>query len=512
MKQVMCIIACILLSVKLQAQSDGGMLLLHPEGRFATNSNIRQSSGLAKVPDALSFWTHNDQGYPLTRIYRFNPGSGSANVDIIDSASIDLPVNLDWEDMTKDNAGNLYIAQTGKNCNQNAPPDCPKRHVFAFHKVPFSSLGGGNTVTPASYYYTYPLSGYPGANCRTGTDTVFANVESAIWFNGAIYVFTKDIWSKPRNNCGQWQANHTVLFKVPLTEGSTESNPITAEYIASFNMKVSDSDNGSYLLPLAAAISDDQKTVALTTGGRLWIFYNFTGDNFFSGSKTWYTYTDNGTAPAVRGFEGMEFSSNTKLHLSVDGVNGRVMSVDLPGAPLATANLNVNLRTSECNTWLEYNYTQEYPLSAVELQVSADGQFFHTLAQSKNTSGQFLVNDRVIPGVGGSPRYVRLRLIDPGEGISFSKIERITQPCRQVSFDIYPNPAYTGKTIVRWDPAYTSGELTFTLYNVRGIICGKYTCLSQDKRMEIHLDRPGLYFLKIQDERGFNQVHKIVYL
>ncbi len=509
---MMHMIAFILLSVKLQAQSDGGMLLLHPEGRFAANSNIRQSSGLAKVPDARSFWTHNDQGYPLTKIYRFNPGSGSANVDIIDSASINLPANLDWEDMAKDNAGNLYIAQTGKNCNQNAAPDCSKRFVFAFHKVPFSSLGGGNPVTPASYYYTYPLSGYPGANCRSGTDTVFANVESAIWFNGAMYVFTKDIWSKPRGNCGQWQANHTVLFKIPLTEGSTESNPITAEYIASFNMKVSDSDNGNYLLPLAAAISDDQKTVALTTGGRLWIFSNFTGDNFFSGSKTWYTYTDNGTAPVVRGFEGMDFSSSTQLQLSVDNVNGRVMSVELPGPPLAVRNLNVNLRTSECNTWLEYSYTEDYQLNVVELQVSTDGQSFLTAAQSKNASGQFLVDDKVIPGAGGGPLYARLRVTDPDDGASFSRIERITQPCRKASFDIYPNPASTGKATVRWNPAYTRGKVTFTLFNVQGIICGNYSSASQDKTIEIQLDRPGLYFLQIRDEGGFNQVHKIAHL
>jgi hypothetical protein len=101
--------------------------------------------------------------------------------------------------LAEDTSGHIYICQIGKNCNENSDTnECPNRFVFKIHKVSLAALNhpDSNNVTPQTYYFKYPLTGYDVNNCHVG-DTVFVNAESAIWYNGAIYVFSKNIWSKP---------------------------------------------------------------------------------------------------------------------------------------------------------------------------------------------------------------------------------------------------------------------------------------------------------------------------
>lgn len=314
-----------------QAQVYGGNLNMNVaavfKGRFDASGEITQSSGLALDPDGISFWTHNDQGNPTTKVYNFLPNTGNTNVTVSKTVNVNA-VNLDWEDLAKDTMGNLYLAQTGKNCNANATPDCPTKFVFKIHKMAFSSLTNGSTVTPETFYFKYPLSGYALNNCMSN-DTVFANTEAVIWFNNSIYVFTKDIFSKKTNNCGGWVGGNTHLFKVPLTAGSTEANPIVAQYLGALTTKINSTEDAGLYQVTGAAINTSGTKIALSTYGRLWILEGFTGDNFFSGTKTYYNFVDNNNQSQIRGYEGIEFAAdNATLFLSVDGVNGRVVSIN----------------------------------------------------------------------------------------------------------------------------------------------------------------------------------------
>ena len=237
----------------------------------------------------------------------------------------------------------MYLAQTGKNCNANATPDCPTKFVFKIHKMPFSSLTNGNTVTPETFYFKYPLSGYAVNNCLSN-DTVFANTEAVIWFNNSIYVFTKDIFSKKTNNCGGWVGGNTHLFKVPLTAGSTEANPIVAQYLGALTTKINSTEDAGLYQVTGAAINTSGTKIALSTYGRLWILEGFTGDNFFSGTNTYYNFVDSNNQTQIRGYEGIEFAAdNATLFLSVDGVNGRVVSIN----PLE---MNIALNALASNT------------------------------------------------------------------------------------------------------------------------------------------------------------------
>ncbi len=64
---------------------------------------VKESSGLELTADETTFWTHADSGNP-PQLYQINAAGKLLNaVDIMRAA------NLDWEDLTKDDAGYLYI-------------------------------------------------------------------------------------------------------------------------------------------------------------------------------------------------------------------------------------------------------------------------------------------------------------------------------------------------------------------------------------------------------------------
>ena len=329
MRRLFCISLFFLFLTGLYAQVYQGLQVPFNLGRFGNVSPITQASGLALDPNGTSFWTHNDQGNPTTKLYKFLPTSGNQMVTIQKEVNILNVLNLDWEDLAQDTSGNIYVCQIGKNCNENSDPnECPNRFVFKIHKVPLATLNHPDSanVTPQTYYFKYPLTGYDNNNCHP-TDTVFANSESAIWYNGAIYIFTKNIWSKPTNNCGGWVEGYTYYFKVNLTEGSTMEIPIVAIYKGKFNLKPNPNDVAAKYQATAAAISPDHSTLSMTTYGRLWLFRHFTGDAFFNGTSMYVDYSLTGADTITRGYEGIEFKNDHYLDLCVDGLNGRVSGI-----------------------------------------------------------------------------------------------------------------------------------------------------------------------------------------
>lgn len=332
----------ILLSFYSYSQNFLGLGTPTNKGRFPTNSGIKQSSGLALDPSgANSYWTHNDQGNPLNILYKFSPTTGNINVILEDSVVVSGTINYDWEDLAKDKLGNLFICQTGKNCTPNGDPiECPGRFVYKIHKVKFSDLNAGlGEVIPQTFYFKYPKTGYEINNC-SANDTVFVNAEAAIWFKNRLYIFTKDIWSKNTNNCGGWQQGYTYLFKVNLLGGSTEANPLVAEYVSKFNLKVLPTDLAPQYQVTGAAISPDSTILALCTYGRVWHFRNFIDDHFFANTVNYFDYSLDGINPLTRSYEGIEFKNNSVITLSVDNQNGRISEIDLDQITLGVTNTN----------------------------------------------------------------------------------------------------------------------------------------------------------------------------
>src|SRR5690606_33877479 len=70
---------------------------------------LTESSGLESNAD-YSFWSHNDSGNAPKLIRIDTLGQ------VLQQLEIDA-INVDWEDMTKDVDGNLYIGDFGNNDN-----------------------------------------------------------------------------------------------------------------------------------------------------------------------------------------------------------------------------------------------------------------------------------------------------------------------------------------------------------------------------------------------------------
>jgi hypothetical protein len=135
----------------LYAQVYQGLILPDNRGRFGTTSPITQASGLALDPNGTSYWTHNDQGNPSTDVYKILPATGNQQITIQKTVEVLNVTNLDWEDMAKDDAGNIYLCQIGKNCNALSDSlECPTRFIFKIHKLPFATLNHPDSlsVTP----------------------------------------------------------------------------------------------------------------------------------------------------------------------------------------------------------------------------------------------------------------------------------------------------------------------------------------------------------------------------
>ena len=340
MIRLILIYSIFLLSHATYAQVYQGLVIPDKKGRFPAASVITQASGLALDNNGISLWTHNDQGNATTKVYKILTSTAESDITIEKEVTILNHLNLDWEDMAKDDAGNIYLCQVGKNCNANSDPlECPGRFIYKIHKLALSTLNhpDSTSVTPETYYFRYPLTGYDVNNC-TPNDTVFVNCESVIWYNGHFYLFSKNIWSKVTNNCGGWQEGFTYMFRLSPAAGSSMQNPLVATYMGKMNLKLSPGELPAKYQPTAAAISPDQTILSLTTYNRIWQFRNFTGDSFFAGNSVYCDYSTNGADTTTRGYEGLEFINNRYVKLCVDGVNGRLSGIDLDSLALWVRN------------------------------------------------------------------------------------------------------------------------------------------------------------------------------
>lgn len=73
---------------------------------------INESSGLAKIKNKSTFYTHNDGG-GKAELYEID-NSGN----LITTLQIPNITNIDWEDLAYDKLGNIYIGDFGNNTNQ----------------------------------------------------------------------------------------------------------------------------------------------------------------------------------------------------------------------------------------------------------------------------------------------------------------------------------------------------------------------------------------------------------
>tara|TARA_R110002167_G_scaffold233264_2_gene438499 strand:+ start:1160 stop:2017 length:858 start_codon:yes stop_codon:yes gene_type:complete len=163
--------------------------------------------------------------------------------------------NIDWEDLTKDDQDNVYIGDFGNNHG--------KRTALVIYRVPNPEVEKGKKIKAEQIVYRYPEQ----EQIKAGTPDLTYDAEALFYRDNFLYIITKD-----RNVPFTGEAR---IYKVPAKKGK-----YTASFVGNFNT----CDQMDSCKVTAAAIAPDGKKVVLLGNGKLWIFSNFEGDDFSSGS------------------------------------------------------------------------------------------------------------------------------------------------------------------------------------------------------------------------------------
>jgi len=200
------------------------------QGRFT------ESSGLAKSQTESTFFSHSDSGAP-PYLYRLN-----FKGQVTDTIRVPGAVAMDWEAMTTDGQGNLYIADFGNNYNN--------RKDLAIYKWPEPPATTNNAVLPPAQKINIsykPQKAFPPTNEQ---DWQY-NAEALFYWQDSLYIINKN-----------GQGKTAALYSLP-------ANPSTNTLVLSpqTNIKLKGIVTG-------ASMNATGTMLAVATYGRIYFFKN----------------------------------------------------------------------------------------------------------------------------------------------------------------------------------------------------------------------------------------------
>lgn len=205
-------------------------------GKFP--SKLKEVSGL-EVTEDVEIWVIEDSGNK-DYIYRVNK-----NGEINESLKVDHAKNKDWEDLTLDVDGNLYIGDFGNNGNE--------REDLVIYKVPKDEMGKKEPNADKIEFNYSQQKDFPPKK-----DSLYFDTEGFFHLNDHLYIFTK-------NRTRPYSGN-TLIYRVPDKKGKYE-----AEFLGSLFL-CADQDHCSVT---SADISPNGNTIALLSYGFVFLLTDF---------------------------------------------------------------------------------------------------------------------------------------------------------------------------------------------------------------------------------------------
>lgn len=215
-------------------------------GQLTLVSNLSKSlnevSGNEVIRDSEFIWMINDSGNKPELF-------GVNEQGVIKRVLRVAAKNHDWEDLTSDKKGNLYIGDFGNNHLKRK-----KLHIL---KIDNQELLTKKEVAVSKISFEYPKE-------ILGKKHAF-DAEAFFLYQNNFYIFTK---SREKKHLGK-----TLLFKVPNSIGKH-----TAVFVSEFTF-----ENSIAARITSADISEDGKTVVLLSHKEVFLITNFKEDQFFNG-------------------------------------------------------------------------------------------------------------------------------------------------------------------------------------------------------------------------------------
>lgn len=218
---------------------------------YSLPKKLKEVSGITYFPENNLLWTLEDSGNPNS-IYGLD-----SNGEIVKDITIENTENIDWEDISKDKEGNLYIGDFGNNDNE--------RKDLCIYKIDKNRLNNESTIPAYKISFAYPEQ----QNFPPKKTEMFYDVEGFFEFKNNFYLFTK--------NRSKGFDGTSYLYKVPNVAGFHQ-----AQLMGEFKT----CDNYNHCAITSATISPDESKVVVLTHDKIWLFENFSGDNFLKGSRT----------------------------------------------------------------------------------------------------------------------------------------------------------------------------------------------------------------------------------
>lgn len=194
--------------------------------------DLDEVSAAELVVNSDLIWTIEDAGNK-NNIYGLNTKG-----NIIKDIDVSNIKNQDWEDLTSDNKGNIYIGDFGNNSR--------KRKKFFIYKIE-NIAAANNKIEAETIIFTLPK------------DVKSKDFEAFFLYQNHFYIFSKE-------------NKKTTLLKVENKIGNQ-----VATYVTKYDLKGKDTRVTS------AAISPDDNTVVLLNHYRIWKLTDYKNDSFFEG-------------------------------------------------------------------------------------------------------------------------------------------------------------------------------------------------------------------------------------
>lgn len=243
-------------------------------------AGLAETSGLLCTgPNRI--WSHNDGGNPA-EIYELDTLG-----TLLRTISLQGATNVDWEEMTQDLAGNVYLGDFGNNDNV--------RTDLVIYKIPHPDSIAGSAVVPSRIHFSYPdQSAFPPPDAHKNFD-----MEAMVALGDSLYLFSK-------NRTDPFDG-YTKLYRLPQDTGTYVAQLVDSFYAGPGPM-------GNYWIT-GAALSPGQDQLVLVSSSRCWIFSCFQGADFFGGASVVRTYT-------LRQMEAAAWKDSTHLLLTDELVSG----------------------------------------------------------------------------------------------------------------------------------------------------------------------------------------------
>ena len=209
--------------------------------------------------------------------------------------------NKDWEALTKDSLGNLFIGDFGNNGN--------KRKNLVIHKLPNPLREKGDKISAEPIAFSYPdQKAFPPPFADRRFDA-----EAFFHFGNRLYIITKN-QSDPFDGTAQ-------VYSIPDSAGT---------YTARKELQFRTCEKRSSCRVTDAALSPDGNRLVLLGYGTLWVFENFREKGFGDGPGRTIALG------ATTQLEAVCFIDNQLLYLADERVfrsGGNLYAFPLPYTP-----------------------------------------------------------------------------------------------------------------------------------------------------------------------------------